>query len=446
MPTVPLPKPYPRFRIKGEYTAATEFRVIDRNAAGTITNNQPGGYTSPTGEQWTMTDMVVPRFGERLSLGEVIFNPMEQNRFSVSSTSRGAKVRYVVPGTSYGVTNETQGDRLMVLVAGRCDPLRKEPQVILEELELPGKDRAIAEAVTKAGRIPTEANLLVTMAEFRQTMRLVPDLLKNWASLYSQLNRVATATGRKGQPSLISSTAANARSINNALTDTWLAMRFGVRPLIMDTLGVLKVLKKQYDDTQAIRLTSRGSSSYATSLSESSTVVAGVTVNPLTFTLESKYMVRAMQLWELEFDALMDAGLHARNIPEAAIDLVRFSFVLNWVVNVNDFFAALGSLADPSTKSLGACYVLEEQHNKVWQSLGMTTNTTSWAVDVPQSGVVSISRTRKTRVIGQRSPKLVVRGDWSKFLTDLRLVDAVALLSQQTRGRGVGMLRGINNL
>lgn len=141
------------------------------------------------------------------------------------------------------------------------------------------------------------------------------------------------------------------------------------------------------------------------------------------------------------------SGLSLTQVPEAAIDLVTFSFVLNWVVNVNDFFAALGSFISPGTKSLGGCYVVERLNTSTWQCTGTTSTDPYYAVKRQTVGIITAVTEEKYRVVGLPAPKLVVRADPFRFLTDGRLVDAIALLRQQTRGRNVQLMRtlpGIN--
>jgi len=436
--------PIARVRSRGSANSPQEFRVLDYNASGQLTSNALSGYTSPIGEWTVMEDRVVPCYNERISRGEVLFNPMTKVRTSLESSSNGASLVSIPPAVA-GAINTTTGDRLLILIGGKCDLNQVGPKLRAKSLNLPGLERAISVATTATYRPPSEASSLVTLAELHKTMRLVPDLLKNWSQLFQKLNRVSVAT--RTQTALQNSKSlslSNLRALERTLTETWLAMRFGVRPLISDTLGVMKVLKKVYENSEKIRMTSRGQASLSDSLVENLVIDAGCTRNPVTCSTHSEYAVRAMQLWEFKLEALRDLGFSISSIPEAAIDLVRFSFVFNWVANVNDFFASLGSSMDPGVKSFGGCYVVRELSTSTWQSTGMSSLCNTWGVLQPQSGIVTATTETTRRIVGLPSPKLVVRGDWSRFLSDFRLLDAIALSRQQLRGRNVQVLANLS--
>jgi hypothetical protein len=225
------------------------------------------------------------------------------------------------------------------------------------------------------------------------------------------------------------------------LVTTWLIVRFGLRPLVADTLALMKMLNKAYD-ANPVRLTQRGSSLASMGWTASFELPYGLSTVGFTQSYTENIHVRAMQLWECKLTRARDAGFSLSAVPEAAIDLVRFSFVVNWVVNLNDFFSAMGSFLDPGIKSVGGCYVLTEEQSSVWQATNtrITSGSPDWQVTRQVQGHVMMSRTRKRRFVGLPSPKLVVRADALKFLNDPRLVDAIALLAQQLRGRNVSIL------
>lgn len=378
-----------------------------------------------------MTDVVTKNFGARKSAGDLIFNPMQSLRNSFDGEGSSFAVKHINPGPSYGQMYTVNGNPLLYLVGqlsgGKPRGLSSLPVT-----------RCQSEASTQGQRPPSEANFLVTLAEINKTARLVPDLMRNWSKLFSALNRdpkvsrYFTETTSARQLS-----ASNLRALERSATETWLAMRFGVRPLIMDTLGVVKVLKKSYDELEAIRLTQRGSAEASESLVESPYVTYGVTRIDLVASHHNEVRCRAMSIWEVRMTALRDAGISLAAIPEAAIDLVRFSFVVNWVANVNDFFAALGALADPGLAPKGGCLVTTILQTSTWQSVSTTSTNPLYEVSTPCVGLVTASHVNTTRKVGLQHPKLVVRASPMKFLHDLRLVDALALTRQQLRGRNV---------
>lgn len=403
-------------------------------------------YLSPLGEQELMTDVVQANFKARISQGEVIFNPMQQTRIVTTSMSVSPITRVIQAGATFGKRYGYNGDYLLMKIGGShtTAPGGITHGLIPKRLTTLPSDRAIAEASTKAIRPPSEASLLVTLAEMDKTRRLVPDLLHSWSSLFQRLNRdVRLSRYVTALQSAKRLSISNLKNLERSAVETWLAMRFGVRPLVMDTLGVLKAVNTAYDDANDVRLTSRGKSFVAESDVQNVKWFDGPSYyDEVTISRHHSLQVRAMSLWEVRMDLLRNAGVSPAAVPEALIDLVRFSFVLNWVINVNDFFAALGAMADPDLHNLGGCYVLTEEIQSVWQCTSSVYPSSVYVVERPCSGVVQSVLVEKRRVPAQLSKlmKLVVRADPKKFTRDFRLLDAVALFRQQLRGRNVRAL------
>lgn len=400
-------------------------------------------YLSPLGAQEVMSDVVQTSFEARRSSGEVMFNPMQQTRLIVTSSSVSPITVQISPPNLVGQRYGYNGDYLLARVGGSfsTDPQRVTYGLIPKKLTNLPVGRAIAEACTKAIRPPSEASLLVSLAEMDKTGRLVPDLLRNWSTLFQRLNQDVRITRHLTElQSAKRLSTRNLAALERTVTETWLSMRFGVRPLIMDTLGVLKAMNGSYDSEEAVRLTSRGKADVAESDVQSVEWYDGPSYRDyVTISRHHSLKVRAMSLWEVRMDMLRNAGVSLSAVPEAIIDLVKFSFVLNWVINVNDFFAALGALADPALHNLGGCYVVEETIQSIWQCTGSMYPSTTYAVERPCSGIVQATLVEKRRTPAQlnQQMKLVVRADPMKFTRDLRLLDAVALLRQQLRGRNV---------
>lgn len=441
----PLPPSYPRLRTRGAFGAPT---VVQEKAVagprGGETWLQPRGYASGVGEVEAMADVVVPGFPERRANGEILFNPMNRTRHSLQADSIGPAVVRVRDDSFLGQSYEFYGNFLPFSLGGSVDPSSARPALGPKPMDKTGVSRAIAEASTKALRPPSDASLLVTLAEMDKTRRLVPDLLNNWSALFQKLNRVS-APGRRmtALQAGVKDAKRNLGALERTLTETWLAMRFGVRPLIMDTLGLIKAANKVYE-SQAVRLTQRGAASYSDSSTSTFVQTYGVTQTTISQSNHGEAMVRAMSLWEVKMDQLRNSGVSLSAVPEAAIDLLKFSFVLNWVINVNDFFASLGALADPALTNRGGCYVLRTLETTTWQATGtVSLDPTTWAVTRPVSGIVTAVLETQSRIVGLNQPKLVVRANPMKFLGDARLVDAIALLRQQTRGRNVRYLAAL---
>lgn len=415
------------------------------------------GTGTRTGETAVMADRVSEHFEKRVAKGEVIFNPMNQVRTSVQDSTGGLTSRVINTGSSaYNTTyTDTAGIVPYVLKTAGTTYQGVVPRMWSDDTIMPIRlatlpdKAAISEACTKASGLPSKANLLVSAAEYRQLISLAPDLLGSWTRFFRRINdqrsRTHVAPTRQGgsQKPLGGQTPVRfLRDQWRDLVQFWLINRFGVRPLVMETMGVLQAIEKLHD--QHDRYTSRGSSLASRSESYSGIVRFGIGDWQFATSVHNELHVRAMQLFEGQLTLAKNIGLAVSSIPEAAIDLVRFSFVLNWVVNVNDFFRAIGRFADPSFKTLGSCYVVDETFTTTWQPTGVTSNNVSYGIDKQPSGLLTSTIQQKRRVVGIAPPELVVRAAPLRWMQDARLVDAIALLDVQLRGRNVGKLAALS--
>lgn len=221
-------------------------------------------------------------------------------------------------------------------------------------------------------------------------------------------------------------------------------MRFGLRPLIMDTMSAVKAVNKALSsEVEETRLTSRGSASADQSDVTTGYSDVGAWRTHWTRSANHRVSVRAMALWELKLTLSRDLGFSLSAVPEAIVDLVRFSFVLNWIVNINDYCSYLGASVDPGLKVAGSCHVLTDEKSATWQANGTEMTQPDFICSPQTSGVVASSTRDVTRVLGLQ-PGLVIRAQPLRFLQDARLIDAVALIRTLTRTRKVQALARIS--
>jgi hypothetical protein len=308
-------------------------------------------------------------------------------------------------------------------------------------------ERAIAVATTQSLSVQPDAQALVVMAEMGKTLRLFPELIRDWANCMSGINnRVQSLSGKyrygreAGTLGRGEVARTNLRDFVAELADTWLPARFGVRPLVYDTVGLLKAWKREADPLKH-RVTSRGNTVVEANSSSTGLLSYGITRTPCSETSNESCKLRAMSLWDLALTRNDYLGVNLANVPLAAVDLTRFSFVLNWVVNVNDFALALGSAIQPGWNRLGGCLVSENIRSTVYSVTGNTSSVNAgYAVTRNMAGAwvttESILRRSPTRAV----PTLTLRQNPFDFLKDWRLLDAAMLLRQQLKGRGIRTL------
>lgn len=439
----PLNQPYSRIRLRGALVKGAP--LIDVASGPAANSTSVIGYGAAVGRSETMTDVVTPQFSAIMASGAVLFKPMTQALSEHQPSSTVVAVRQIAPAYMIGQTYTDSGDWVSYCMVGASPSANSIPGAMSPKSLIPAStaDRAISEACTKALKFPSEANLLVSLAELHKTMRLVPDLWTNWAQFFQSFNsKVGYAYGKHLQANPIRQSKANLLALQKIVDQTWLAVRFGVRPLIMDTLGVMRSMETSLSP-DPVRFPVRGSSAVSASEVTSWNYNVGITRNTIVSAHSHNLSVRAMSLLEIALDSYSRRiGTQLGNIPEAVIDLVSFSFVANWVITLNDYMSAIGRMAQPGMRTLGGCYVVTDQKSASHQITGCTCTNASFVLTSSPQGVNTVTVNSKYRAVGLRAPSLSIRADPFKFLTDLRLVDSIALLSVQGRRlRYAGLVR-----
>jgi hypothetical protein len=436
---MPLPsfvprQPYQRTRSSGSLSKGANYF---ESASGPIANfNNVINYGIAVGTQKTMTDVVTPGFKQLQALGKVLMSPMSQTEIThdPAASSTGSLIQ-VYPSYAAGQSYAGTGDQVSQLLGGSNPSTTALPSSMLPVALINGTtvDRAISEACTKAQKLPSDANLLVTLAEMHKTMRLVPDLWTNWAQFFQSFNsRVGYAYGRHLTANPKRQAKQNLQAMRTIVEETWLAMRFGARPLIMDTLGVMKSLQSDISPGP-VRVAQRGNVQVFGS-DVTSGDYGGIFKAQVVTSTSHDVRVRAVSLFELAVDDLKrKVGLSVGHVPEAVIDLVSFSFVLNWMVTLNDFMSAIGQIVQPGITTIGSCYTVTDQKSVVRQIGNSWCTDPNYVVGSSLTGISTITVNTKYRMVGLRAPSITIRADPFKFLRDFRLIDAIALLSTQLR-------------
>jgi len=302
------------------------------------------------------------------------------------------------------------------------------------------------EASIKAHAIPSDAQLLVAVAEIRQTLMLLPGIYKELTHLLSGINSryalyLARQSSRQSSGNAAKDAINNLRDEARFLNDLWLAIRFGLRPLLSDVTGVISALGKD-ELPGKTRATSRGQVNLERSSSSTGELSFGCLRLPTTEMTTDSVTVRAMKLWEARISILDNLGVNVANLPLALVDLTAFSFVLNWVLTLNEFASALGAAVQPGWASLGECIVTRRETTTVYSTAGsyIAPGFSDYTLAKGPEGFMVLTNRSINRTPVLQTPRLALRGDPLRWTRDLRLIDAAALLMQQARGKGVRRL------
>lgn len=183
-----------------------------------------------------------------------------------------------------------------------------------------------------------------------------------------------------------------------AYEDARMEVRYGLRPLYYDILGVMKLTTKPY----GIRNTFRGQSSDESSLSDTWTGISSVFSNT-TVTIERtstrSIHVRAGVLAEGREQTLWNR-MGVSLISETAWELAPFSFIADWFGNFGDYISMWSP--KPGVKYLASWIVTEQVETQKIRCV--TESTYEWTKTTPfQRGAISKIETETSGCSGQKT-------------------------------------------
>jgi hypothetical protein len=247
-----------------------------------------------------------------------------------------------------------------------------------------GMDSLITEACTSAlANIdkPT-AQGLVFLSQLSQTIQSLKAPLAGIAqtihgikqlSKASSINTVTSSTRKINGKVLPALNVSRARQLKNAkyaksakrrqgsrnaikgIANQQLLIVFGILPAIKDIEDILKALQSQRPPRQ----TARGMATATGSITWSRPYNDGQVSSTISGTGSRTVIVKAGCLYEHEFDlGVSKFGLSISQIPSAAWELVSYSFVVDWFVNVGKYIAAITPTI--GTKRLAEWYTIRD--------------------------------------------------------------------------------------
>jgi hypothetical protein len=393
----------------------------------TIRNRTDGGYTYPlavytsyngvtnqstanvfgNGTYSTCVDYVTKGFQKAQERGEVVMNPWQKaTRTKTSQAITYADVHRTGNPSQWYRYSGGPWTRLTHGVGSTTDLVPKIGTFLFSYDDV---NRIAVEASTNVlsqiGRASTDT--WENLAEIRKTLTMLWSPLKSWF----QFERKARAA-----------------SLGLSASNAWLMYRYGIRPLVGSINDVMVAVGRGIRNE---RVSSRAQRVISVSRNKTFThstdgILASVTENA-----SESIIVRAMSLDELTTDWRYQYGFDAKSLMTLPWNLVGYSFVVDWFVNVGDLIGSLGQAFYP--QSLGRCITTQQVASVVQDG-----TTVGWApgytVNSPGRSVIREDLVRKERAVGLTSPGLVVKSNF-KLDDFTRLADATTLVSQQLLSR-----------
>lgn len=330
------------------------------------------------GGKKTMRDVVTSNFQRKSSLGQVIVNPM-----TVKTEHRS----YVPGSFSYKINGGSPCEYKQTWSADwGAVSLRGGPQPHLESSIDIARLRTLAGTEAQANIKAPEVQGLVSIAELRETIAMLRSPISGWTKFarraqrdYWKAHRDAHKAKREIFRKYKSSRARRAKtvaakdkiylsmlgreaySVGQFVGDNWLSYRYGVRPFVKDGQDIVEALLK-INEKKPLRETARGFSKDAQT-TEKSYALDNYDCDVVT---ETAVSVRAGVLYEV-WGGYDTFGIHMNQIPIAAWEMIPFSFVADWFVNLGSFIEAI--TPNPGVTKLGSWTTTKVDRNTV------TTNT-----------------------------------------------------------------------
>jgi hypothetical protein len=405
-----------RRRSKGQLLPAGNMVELAKNNGASpcgsnswaVTPNLYG--TCLIGVQKTMDDVVTPHFRQRQAKGEMIFNPMRMSVYTSSIDDPGSGPSHrafptptcIIDGQSFfGEIDYASGMLAHVLGGDGTLPIPIGSGIISNN-DIENLITEVSTAVI-AARGQSSSGLWESVAEFRQTKALFSGPIKYLFNFFRKNGK-------------------NMRRMTPA--EAWLTYRYGIMPFVHDVTTIVNGLKLPIG---VRRDTSRDQRSIR---DLGSSMVDAFFTNKYYFQLscvtQDEIVVRGMSVDEHVANFRDNLGFSTKGLLTVPWDLIPFSFVLDWFVNLGDFLKAYAP--SPGYKTIGACITTERTIRTTYTSVNTTWNAGPGAIIVkPLTGTCSATSLLKLRQpIG--APGVVIRSDF-RYASLIRVADTMALLS-----------------
>jgi hypothetical protein len=179
---------------------------------------------------------------------------------------------------------------------------------------------------------------LVTAAELQKTIDMLRNPMSGLRDWFRRLHQVAQTLGRKRHRNLYGHKNDWTGTLD-VLQNTWLEWRYGWRPLIYEVQGIQKALNHQLTDNGRAR--SRGYGFLETS--GSGALVGGSYQASTTWSrnISAESWSGVIYDYNLPQSMKYQQLLGLYDLPTAGWELVPYSFVVDWAVNIGEWLRAI---------------------------------------------------------------------------------------------------------
>lgn len=365
-------------------------------------------------------DIVIEGYRRKSKNGEVFFNPLHQ----LSITNGGNVAEFDVFFENRANPDPKKWDHRW-----RSHDRLAAEAILQLEAEIPDysseRQKCYDMAVTDAWANVSfsEANVWVTLGELGETISLIHDLFKRIKKFYKKWNHWNNAVFYD-----YAWKVAKGFDVPKA----YMEFRYGLRPLYFEMKQYISVLKKLLSDDLVLpRFTFRGFREYYDEFSETKEITLvnqsnkHLTVN---YFGQVEIQARAGVMTSLE-DISLPMLLGLNEPIEAAYDLIPYSFILSWFINIANI---IGSWTpNCGFETLGSWVTMRETYTFTAVGLSSRIDGTGRPLDIRQWKLVSEPKAFKVTQVKDRfiDPKRSVLPRVSLHLDRFKFLDIAVILA-----------------
>lgn len=412
-----------RVRSRGGLLGQTTIWQCINASCGSIgvTTTLGGPYTvhAVAGSTETTSDYVTPGFRRKSQAGVIINNPYSNTRETYTCSGNFFRFKYTAPSCASPLAfMEEWINGPYSLIA--CTGLAKQtPTSVFTQSEI---DALISVAASKAWSDANQhdANVLQDAAECRQLVKLLQSPKTTAAKI------VGAAVKTRGK-SIVQGAKSVGKSTIDLASDLWLQYQYGVKPLVSTLNGVVDAMARY---RKVHRWTARGNQTLSRTKVTTGTTAYWVADIHWRRTDVHEVKVRAGILLQEEVKLTNNLGIDASGMLSLPWELIPFSFVADWFINVGDFISGIVPYATKTP--LSAWYTIEENITSTFEVTGTGSPNGAWSIVRAATGHFTGTRRQKRRVTKLPGPSITWKPDSPlQVLADKRALDSAALVFQR---------------
>jgi len=301
----------------------TGFTIVD--TPGT-TYSAPGNPYDYHGQLESIVDEVTPGYVQRIKQGEIIINPLSLYKHSRDDATSTLFFGIHPSWGSRQITGDFAGYARKWAEGQNLDPWPNDASN--------AAGNSLIKAYAKMNASPTLQG--VNLIEMDQTLRMLRRPLGNAISLLTKMVRKREALLR------------TAKDFMKASAQTWLEYRYGWTPIILDAKAIAKEVHKLREPYEKSRLVARASIDLGAKLTkvQCSGALPGNCGGEYTYTAHKHVLVHSGVIYEQSAQTSNQRlkkvlGLRDQDAPITVWELVPWSFVVDWFVNVGEWIQAV---------------------------------------------------------------------------------------------------------